>query len=416
VEWRFGSLTIGGAGVPEPSAIDLGDPHRTYRQLREAGPIRRLDLPGGLAAWVLTRYGSVVELLRHPDFTRDPVAAQLGGGFRGKRYPGDVFLFSGGRQLFNTDGAEHLQLRRIVAPFFTQRAVARWRPLVAAVVAEVADRLARRREADLVTDFALPVAFGVIGRILGIPERLQPQLAAQASVVIGGFSHEPARVRRAMLELRRLSGDLIDQPRPGAGDDLLSILIRTHRRDGILRRLDVVSMVISVLSAGYEAMASLLANGALTLLTDRDLAGRVRDDPSAMADVVEELLRHEPPAPFGGPQFALRPVELCGVDVAPGEWVYPLLAAANRDPVCYPDPDRFWPGRGGPRVLSFGLGPHRCLGAELARLEAQLALTELVRWRARPQLAVDPATLTRRGLFPVRGLLRLPVRMGGGGR
>ncbi|HET6214928.1 MAG TPA: cytochrome P450 [Micromonosporaceae bacterium] len=399
------------------SGNDLRDPHRTYRRLREAGPIHRMELPGDPTAWVLIGYHPVAELLSHPGFSRDALGkAQLAGSFGRLRYPGDPFLFSGGPQLFNTDGAEHARLRRIIAPVFTHRAMARWRPMVAAVAREVTDRLAVRPEADLVADFAMPVAGAVIGHVLGAGDRQGPQLAALASAVISAFPHDPAQARRATLDLRRLTRQLIDQAGPRTGDDLLSVLIQAHGQEQTLRRAEVVSMFTSLLNAGYQTVASLLSYGALVLLADRDLAKRVRDDSSAMAGTVEELLRHEPSVPVGGPQFAQRPVELCGVTIAPGERVYPVFAAANRDPAVYPDPDRFQPGRAGPRALSFGVGRHRCPGAELARLEAQLALTELVRRLPQLRLAADPATLPRNGVLHLRGLARLPVRMDGGGR
>lgn len=396
-------------------ADDLCDPHRTYRRLRQAGPIHRMELPGDPTAWVLIGYRPVAELLSHPGFSRDALGkAQLAGSFGRLRYPGDPFLFSGGPQLFNTDGAEHARLRRIIAPVFTHRAMARWQPMVAMVAREVTDRLAERQEADLVADFAMPVARAVIGHVLGAGDRLGPHLAARTSAVTGAFPHDPAQARGAALDLRRLTRKLIDQAGPDTGDDLLSILIRAHGHERSLRRAEVVSMFTSVLNAGYETVASLLSYGALVLLADRDVAELVRDDPAAMAATVEELLRHEPPVPVGGPQFAHRPVELYGVTVAPGERVYPLFAAANRDPSVYPDPDRFQPGRAGPRALSFGVGRHRCPGAELARLQAQLALTELVRRLPQLQLAADAAALPRNGVLHLRGLARLPVRMDGG--
>lgn len=395
----------------------LRDPHGTYRRLREAGPIHRMELPGDPTAWVLIGYRPVAQLLSHPAFSRDALGKdQLAGSFGRLRYPGDPFLFSGGPQLFNTDGAEHARLRRIIAPVFTHRAMARWRPAVAAVAREVTDRLAGWPEADLVADFAMPVARAVIGHVLGAGDRLGPQLAARASAVSSAFPHDPAQVRRATLDLRRLTRELIDQTGPGTGDDLLSVLIRAHGHERTLRRAEVVSMFTSLLNAGYETVASLLSHGALVLVADRNLAALARDEPSAMADVVEELLRLEPPVPFGGPQFAQRPVELHGVTVAPGERVYPLLAAANRDPDVYPDPDRLQPGRAGPRALSFGSGRHRCPGAELARLEARLALTELVRRLPHLRLAADPAALVRNGVLHLRGLVHLPVRIDRGAR
>ena len=400
------------------------DPHRTYRQLREAGPIHRMALPGDPTAWVLIGYRPVAELLSHPGFSRDALGkAQLAGSFGRLRYPGDLFLFSGGPQLFNTDGAEHSRLRRIIAPVFTHHAMARWRPKVAAVAREVTDRLAGRQEADLVADFAMPVAAAVISHVLGAGDLMGPRLASLASAAISAFPDNPAQARRATLDLRRLTRELIDQAGPRTGDDLLSVLIRAHGQDAhdhdahahgrTLRRAEVVSMFTSLLNAGYETVASLLSYGALMLLADRDLAKLVRDDPAAMADTVEELLRHEPPVPFGGPQFAQYPVELCGVTIAPGERVYPLFAAANRDPAVYPRPDRFQAGRIGPRALSFGAGRHRCPGAELARLQAQLALAELVRRLPGLRLAVDPDTLPRNGVVHLRRLAHLPVRMEG---
>jgi cytochrome P450 len=385
------------------------DAHRTYRRLREAGPMCRIALPGGLRVWAVTRYQEVLASLAEPLLTRDPrLLPEIDCDYLHTRYPEDCFN-AVGRHLLNTDGADHRRLRRHIQPFFTRHRCETLRPLIENVARSTVDRVAAGPRADLVADFAVPIPLTVISVILGIPPEYRSEFAERLSIVSAPIHPDTPAARKAIDELSTMALSLMAEKRDSTGDDLITALVRAHYRDRSVSRLEITSSIIFLLGAGYETTTSLLSNAALTLLTDPALLARLRVQPRLMDAVVEELLRHDAPLPFGMARFATDFVHIAETTIGPGEIMLPLLAAANRDPLVYDEPDLVRPGRTGPAQLSFGVGLRRCVGAELAKLEAGIALRALIDRLPRMRLAVDPASLRRHGVLHIRGLDRLPV-------
>jgi cytochrome P450 len=395
------------------SWLDGADLSPVYRELRESGPLCRVELPGGQRAWVVTRYAEITEFLADRRFTRDPrEVGDLDCGFGLVRYPEDA-LSAAGRHLFNVDGDRHARLRHLLQRFFTVRAVRRYSPLIRREIDQALDRIAGGHRADLVADFARPVTLAVVGQIVGIPVRFREPLTAALSTVCGPVCPQDPAARDAGRLVVELVSAVIADRRAEPGDDVITAMLRAQHDDGSINALEVSSSIAMLLLAGVETTTSLLSHNALMALTDDRLRARIDTDGAACVD---ELLRHTTSGPVGAARFAPGPVDLHGTVVNRGEIVYPLFAAANRDPRVYHDPDQVRPGRGGPSHLAFGRGIRRCLGAELALAMAHSTLTELVRRFPEMRLEVDPTTLRWRGRWHIRGLTSLPVTVGGSHR
>ncbi|MET8984542.1 cytochrome P450 [Nonomuraea wenchangensis] len=316
------------------------------------------------------------------------------------------------------DPPDHTRLRGLVSRAFTPRMVERLRPRVEAVTAGLITALPE--EGDLVSGFAYPLPVMVICEMLGVPpedhERFQgwsetaarsldPMLTAELISESGRSGREFRDYFRDLLELRRR------QP----GDDLLSALTRVEE----LTEGELLATCVLLLVAGHETTVNLIANGVLALVRN----GLLRHAAERPRQVVEEVLRYDPPVQLTG-RVALRDAELGGTPVPAGTAVVALIGAANRDPAVFPDPDRFDPDRSDPgrsdpgrsdggrepgRHLAFGLGIHFCLGATLARMEGEIALSALAAAAPRMEL-LDPAPPYRPNLV-LRGLAKLPVRL-----
>ena len=395
-----------------PFASDAGievDP--LFAELLEREPVSRIRLPYGGEGWLVVRHADVRLVMTDPRFSR---ALATGPGTpRLTEHPGS------GQSILLKDPPEHTRLRRLVAGAFTERQVRRLHARVERLAGELADALAATGPpADLVTGLALPLSIGVICELLGVPAADQERFRGWATVALsrGGAAHPAHEVRAAMdaladylveqIELRR-APHAIDQP---AGD-LLAELVRARDDTGRLSELELVTIGATLLTAGYENVANTLANVVLRLVTGDGLWRRLGGGAWPLATAVEELLRH---TMFGtGTNFAriaTEDVTIAGVLVRAGDAVFTSLPAANRDPRAFEQPHRLDLGRDPNPHVSFGQGPHHCLGAQLARLELQTALGVLLRRMPGLALAVPAAELPWKRELIVRGVESLPVR------
>lgn len=322
------------------------------------------------------------------------------------------------------DPPEHDRLRRLVmrpfGPPHSPRRVHEMRGELAGIVADLIDGLADRQEFDVVEDFAYPFPVTVICRLLGVPRDDEPQFRGLVEAVVAGLSPageagDPAgqrrAVQRARFELGQYLGELIERHRRDPGDDMLSVLATDQGPEGRLSPVELISNAILLLIAGHETTVNLITNGMLTLLRNPDAYKMLREAPEMAADTVEELLRFEPPVQILPQRTVVADVEIGDVVIPKGAPVWLLLASGNRDPRRFGEPDRFDPARRDNQHLGFGFGVHSCFGAPLARLEAQLALTELTRRLRQPSLVADPPPY--RPSAVLRGPRHLPVAFGG---
>jgi hypothetical protein len=381
------------------------DPYALYAQLRTETPIHRT--PHGL--WVLTRYADVIAVLRDPRFGREGFEQHfaLNNG---------VGSDAGGHRqsMLFRDPPHHTRLRDAVSRAFTPRAVEALRPRIQTHVDALLDRVTLADHMDVVTDLAEPLPRAVIGELLGIPAAYWRACAAWSAAVARSLDALPISEDRPLVAegqtARRAVGgyvrELVASRRNEPGPDLLSTLVRVADDDGLLSDSELVAMAVLLLVAGTETTVSLIATTVWALLRHPDALARLREAPWLLPAAVEEALRWESPVQRTW-RIATADVELAGQRIPAGALVVLLLGATNRDPARFPDPDRFDILRRDLGHLAFGAGVHRCLGAFLARLETQVAVSSLLRrWRALRLATPQPAW---RPTATLRGLAALPV-------
>jgi cytochrome P450 len=373
------------------AAENLADPYGLYRRVREEQPVFYAD---AFDVWVVSRYEDVRRVLMDP--TRFSSAFQIRTPHAPA--PGVTEILAAGHPevpaLLNEDPPAHRRTRDLVAKTFTPRRIALLEPQITAIVGELLDAMEPRGHADLVTDLATPLPLRVICELIGFPAEDAPrigrwtqQLATLTS--FGASAEEQRETAHESVEFERYLAAAVADRRAEVRDDLLSDLIRV-RPDGAapLTDLEIISLLITLVFAGHETTANLIAN-ALTLLLHRpELWAAVGEDPDLVPAVVEETLRMDAPVQ-GMYRRAVFDVQISGVAIPAGAQVFVLIGSANRDDAAFEKPDDFDPGRSGKdRHLAFGRGIHFCLGAPLARTEAQTAL-RLLRERL-PGLRLDP--------------------------
>ena len=402
-------MVTGTDGPLELNVFDLGfrsDPYPTYAALREQDPVHRT----GMGAWALLRYRDCALALTDPRFgSQSPPELRTSSAL-----PDDHPLVVLGNSMLFLDPPEHTRLRGIVSRTFTRRAVDALVPRVERLVDELCDVAAQRGEIDVVDDFAYPLPISVMCELLAIPD---DDVAGfrQWSRDLAGVVDIPtdlgviARGAKAGEWFIDYFHDLIPKRRATPGDDLLSALIAAEDEGGRLSHDELLATCVQLVFAGHETTQNLISNGLLALLQQREQFERLHEDPALIRTGIEELLRYDSPAQVSA-RWAKTDVEIEGRVIKPGEPVLVFLGAGNRDPEQFDDPDSVDVGRTENKHLSFGGGVHFCLGGPLARMEARIAIAELVRRLPDMQL-VDPNP-PRRPTLALRGLASLPVRVG----
>ncbi|MFE7411945.1 cytochrome P450 family protein [Streptomyces laurentii] len=409
------------ADRPEATVVDASvtrDPHAVYRWWREAGGVREVRFAGAvpLAGWVVTGHAACRAALADPRLSKDGATEAYA------RYAGLPTGGPGGgltRHMLNSDPPRHTRLRRLVQQAFTQRRVAAMRPRIEARVTALLDALdkgaiASTREGtgeiDLIERFALPLPLAVIFDLLGTDPDEPGVLQVRGHTEAGGEGDGEVSVPTAEAILDRLRA-LVKQKRARPGDDLLSALVAARDDGDRLTEEEVTSMAFLLVIAGHQTTVNLVANGVHALLTHPAQLAAVRADASLIPGLVEEVLRWESPFCIATLRYTTEPVTIEGTTIPAGEFVQIARLAANRDPEVFPDPDRFDVTRDASGHLAFGHGVHHCLGAPLARLQAETAFTHLLRRFPALRLA-DPTTGPAWQDNPRhRGLLTLPVRL-----
>jgi cytochrome P450 len=362
-------------------------------------PVSRLAVPFGVRVWLVTGYEECKAVLgRVEGFSNDfgNLAGTAGVGVQ--HNPGGLGF---------ADPPVHTRLRRLLTPEFTMRRLARLGPRIDAIVAQVLDAMEDSdAPVDLWRSFALPIPSLTICELLGVPydERARfQQLSAARFDLAGGASVSLDAIGQSLAYLR----DLVVRQRATPGDGLIGALIREH--GDAVDDEEMAGLADGILTGGLETTASMLALGALVLLRDRPAAALIRgDDGAAVHRFVEELLRYLSVVQVAFPRFATAGVKLGGASIAAGDIVVCVLSAANRDRV-YDGGGDFTPTRPPRPHLAFGYGAHRCVGAELARMELRVAYPALVRRFPGLRLAVDPTQIPFRDASIVYGLESLPV-------
>ncbi|GAB2632638.1 cytochrome P450 [Streptomyces capparidis] len=361
-------------------------------------------MPGGYPAWYVTRYDEVRAAFSDPRLSRDRVHWKA---FHEGRIPmSPEVVLTSGETMFTADPPAHTRLRALVSKAFTARRIELLRPRMAEIAGELVADIAEAGTADLVRDLATPLPLTVVCDLFGVPEEDRARLRDWTDALVTSDGVEDAGA--AYAALTGYLDDLTARKRAEPGDDLTSDLVRVRADGSALTHKELVDTLTVMVTAGHETTLNLIGNGAFALLTHPEHLEAARRDPERWPAVVEEVLRWEGSLVHTIFRYTTEDVELGGVRVPAGEAVVLSMAAADRDPRRFPRPDTFDPAREDRGHLAFGHGLHYCIGAPLARAEAQVALPALfTRLDVAP--AAPPGTLAWRRSPVSRGLVALPV-------
>ncbi|MGY2060689.1 cytochrome P450 family protein, partial [Nocardia gipuzkoensis] len=315
--------------------------------------------------------------------------------------------------MLNSDPPDHTRLRKLVNKAFTPRQVAVLRPRIEQITTELLDEMQGHEVVDLLQAFAIPLPVTVICELLGVPVADRVAFQGWTKILVGDAHSTLEQRGAAVVEMSAYLRELVVDKRDRPADDLLSGLVQVSDDGDELSPDELVATAFLLLVAGHETTVNLIGNGSWALLRDRTQFEALRADPELIPAAIEEFLRHEGPVGWATLRYTTEPVLIAGSEIPADEIVYVALTAANRDPSRYTTPDRFDVTADTSGHLAFGHGIHHCVGAPLARLEARIAFSELLRRFPRLTLAEPDFTPHWQPSFLMRGMTALPVRTQG---
>ena len=398
-----------GAPLFNPWSPDfIADPYPFYRRLREADPMH----VSPLGFRVASRHADVAAILRDKRFGKDFIGRMTRRS--GPEILNEPVYRSMSHWMLQLDPPDHGRLRSLVVRAFTARRVEDMRPRIQQVVDEIIDRVEPQGNVDLIADFAFRLPVTVICDMLGIPEEHREVFVAGSRT--GGRLLDLAPLSRAEIDEQNLYNlamaayfhRLFELRRREPGNDLTTHLVQAEEDGNTLTNEELTANVILLFGAGHETTVNLIGNGLLALYRNPDQLHLLKSDLSLMADAIEELLRYDSSVQVTGRTTLEYVEEIGGISLEKGQSVICLLGSANRDPEVYPDPDRLDISRRDVRSFSFGGGIHYCVGAQLARIEAEIAIATLLRRLSNLRLD-DIENPDWRQTFVLRGLNKLPA-------
>lgn len=384
----------------------LADPYPLYRRLREEDPVHWDPF---LHTWVVTRYADVITVLLTFSADRTPSPAQMTSMGLGSIEPIAQVMV---KQMLFMDAPAHTRLRKLCSMAFTPRRVDAMVSQIQNIADGLIDSVAASGRMDVIADFASPFPAIVTAGLLGVPVGDHQQLkawSADFAEMLGNFQHNPDRVGRVLRTVEDMTAyfrDAIREQRRKPRDGLIRSLMDAEVEGQRLTEEEVIANTIVTMVGGQETTTNLIGNGLLTLLRQPERLAELRDDPSIIEPAVEELLRYESPSQHTA-RIAHEDVVMGGKHIRKGDAVMAVMAAGNRDPDRFPDPDRLDLSRQDNRHLAFGWAAHFCFGAPLARMEGQIAFSTLL--RRLPDLALAADRVGWRENLGLRGLNALPV-------
>jgi cytochrome P450 PksS len=370
------------------------DPHPLFARLRAEAPVCRVRTPDRQDTWLVTRYDDVVALLKDERFIKDRRAALTPRQVARQPWMPAAFRPLE-RNMLDVDPPDVENLRGRVQQ----------------ITDELLDASRARGRMELIRDFALPLPSIVIAELLGIPakDRHRFHRWSTALLTTPGTTWGLLRLLPSVTAFLRYLRKLIEARRTSPTDDLAGALVWAKEADDALSEDELLAMFFLLLVAGHETTVNLIGNGTLALLRHPDQLQRLREEPELIKPGVEELLRYDGPLLTATERYAREDAEIGGVTIPRGERVFAALASANRDEAQFGAPDELDLAREPNRHVAFGLGLHYCVGAPLARLEGQIAISTLIRRLPDLRLAVPAASLRRRPGLLLNSLERLPV-------
>ncbi|SMD26309.1 cytochrome P450 [Kibdelosporangium aridum] len=371
--------------------------------LADGEPLVRVRLPYGGDAWVARRHDDVKAVLGDPRFSR-AVAF-------GKDVPRSTPLIREDRTILDMDPPDHTRLRKLAAKAFTAKRVELLRPRVQQIVNTLIDEMiAKGAPADLMSSVSWPLPITVICEMLGVPYEDREKFRGWTDAALALTAFTPAEIEQAQQNLTDYMSGLLDQRRENPQEDLLTALMQARDNDDRLNPDEIAQLAVALLVGGHETTANQFGNFVYNLFNHPEELAKLRANPDMVNSAVEELLRHTPLGASGGfVRIATEDIELGGTTVRAGEGVFVDLIAANRDPRRFDNPQELRLDREVVGHIAFGHGVHHCIGAQLARLELQVALGTLFKRFPDLSLAVDAQEVPWKHGRLVRGLQELPV-------
>ncbi len=384
------------------------DPHATYRALRERGPLHRIRLDGVLG-WLIVDHDVAKQAFAEPTISKR-IGSPEGQAVLAKNGAAELFNTAISDNMLFADPPQHTRLRRLVAKAFAGPAIRDLQPRITSIADTLLDEISTRTTVDLIDSYAFRLPIAVICELLGVPDDDKGEFRAWTAVVVSDSATIEERSTAGIsffTYLTKLIASRTDDPR----GDLLSQLIIAKEHDDRLDEHELIAMFLLLLIAGHETTVNLIGNSVLELLRDPAIAERLRTDPEAIPAYLEEILRCQGSLHVATARYTTAPITLGDQDIDAGEFILISLAAANRDPARFAEPDRIDLDRPESRHIAFGHGIHHCLGAALARVEATTAISRLL--AKFPELSLDGefGDLTWRKSLLIHGLTSLPVRL-----
>jgi cytochrome P450 len=389
----------------------IANPYPVYQLLRAHAPV--VYVPE-IQAWVVSRYADAAAALKDPrlgvdsgnatSFKAVPIADP--------RVAALARMFS--RQMLFRDPPEHTRLRGLVNKAFTPKVVQQLQPRMERLVDDLLDRAAERGEMDLIADLAFPLPVTVIAMLLGVPAEDDAKFKAWSGPIVKTVEpvlmpEDVELAAAATVEILDYFRDLVKRKRAAPGDDLISTMIAAEEQGQRLTTDELLANAVLFLVAGHETTVNLIGNGVLALLRHPDELAKLRASPGKIDNAIEEILRYDSPVTNSG-RNVQREQSMRGCPMHLGDSITTSLAAANHDPEVNPDPQRFDIERANVQHQSFGGGKHTCLGAPLARVEAQEGIAALL--KRFPDLQPSPRGLKYRTIPSFRGMSEYWLRSG----
>ena len=392
------------------SAEFKADPFPFLAQLRASNPVYRTALSDKTSVWLITRYDDVNALLRDGRFTKNRRRALTKEQLRKLPWTPPMFRPLE-RNMLDLDPPDHTRLRSLVHKAFTPSRLEQMRSRTQAIADDLLDRVLWLGEMDLISDFALPLPMTIITEMLGVPTKDHDKFHRWSKAVVSLTSPSPTlRVIPAVWKFIRYLRQFFKLRRRDPQGDLVSALIKVEEAGDKLNEDELLAMVFLLLIAGHETTVNLIGNGTLALLENPNEMSKLRSEPSLVKLAVEELLRYTSPVLMTSERYALENAIIHGVTIPRGEMTLGVIGSANRDETVFDDANELHITRDPNKHLSFGQGIHFCLGAPLARMEAQIAFTTLLQRLPDLRLKNSPHSLRWRPSMILRGLASLPVR------
>jgi cytochrome P450 len=358
----------------------FADPHSVFHRMRAEDPVYWHPL---LNLWILTRYEDIQMISRDPRFSAERLSQFATGVSEAMQPKLDECLRFASHWMVMRDPPRHTILRALVAKAFSPQIIEGLRPAIVEIVDEMLDAIEDQGTMDVVRDLAFPLPAMVIAKMLGVPRESMDAFKSWTTDIFALFgagvaTDESVHIcQRGIVAMKEFFRKLIDERRRTPTSDLLSRLVSVEEQGTVLNEEELVSTCALLLIAGHETTTHLIGNAVLALLRNPTELQRLRIDPKLIEGAVEEFLRYDG-ASFMLSRRVTEDLKIGGVAIRANDIVLGFMHAANRDPAVFPDPDRLDITRKGAKSLAFGHGIHYCIGAALARLEAQVALTELI--------------------------------------